>query len=262
MIAWPTRTGRPSPIFLLAAGMGVLFMGLGFAVVGLTPSHLVETLPKIVSLERQVLVTPDGPALPGLAFKLVETMAMAFVASFFAILISVPCAFLASRRTSPFLPLGGLLKAMLSIVRTVPDLVWAIAFVSAFGLGPVPGVAALTVTTSAFLVKFHYESLEVAPMEPEYGVAAHGARWLACRLYGVVPSALPDWVSQWVYSVDSNLRSATVLGFVGAGGIGFDLSESIRLQQYNRMAPIIFGIFILVSGLDAISDYLRRRMHS
>jgi phosphonate transport system permease protein len=195
-----------------------------------------------------------------LFWLILDTLGMAILASVLAIVISVPLAFLSARKTTPWLGIAFAVRAILAFLRAIPDLVWALAFVSATGLGPIPGVSALTVTTIAFLAKFHYESIDVVSQGPIDGIAAAGGGWLAQRFYGVLPQATPDFVGQWVYSVDSNVRSATILGYVGAGGIGFDFSNAIRVLDYGRIVMITLSIFIVVTIFDRLSDLLRRRI--
>ena len=262
MIVFPTRTGKLGWIWIVGGFCLLAAFGIASVSIHLTPASFAGAGSKISRWFAQAFAKVDVAAIPTLGLHLLETLAMAIVASVLAAPISVPFAFVASKRTDPWPPLGALLSGVFAILRTIPDLVYAIAFVSAFGLGPVAGVAAMTITTVAFLVKFHYESLDVAPRAPEMGVEAHGGGWWAVRLYGVVPSAKPHWVSQWVYSVDSNVRSASILGFVGAGGIGFEFADSVRLLRYDRLLPILFGIFLIVAMLDAVSEWIRWRTES
>ncbi len=227
---------------------------------GLTPSNFAGTGARMSDLLKSLWVKPDWSYVPHLSVLLLDTLAMAILGSVLAIVISVPLAFLASRKTTPWFGIAVVVRVILALARAIPDLVWALAFVAATGLGPIPGIAALTITTVAFLAKFHYESFEVVDQRPIDGIAAHGGGWLAQRFYGVLPQATPDLVGQWAYSVDSNMRSATILGYVGAGGIGFDFSNSIRLLQYDRIGLIVFSIFLVSTTFDRLSSVLRRRM--
>jgi phosphonate transport system permease protein len=95
---------------------------------------------------------------------------------------------------------------------------------------------------------------------PVEGVAAHGAGWLAQRIYGVMPQATPDLIGQWAYSVDSNVRSATILGYVAAGGIGYDWTNAIRVMDYDRILMITLAVYLVVAAFDRLSDQLRRRI--
>lgn len=260
MIAFPTASGKLGGRFVSTALVMVVLCVASAYAIKLVPSQFEGFGQKFAHWIHAAFTSIDFAALPNLTLRLLETFGMAFVASVVAAVLSVPIAFLASSRTTPWQPLAFTIRAIFAVLRTIPDLVFAIAFVSAFGLGPTAGVFALTITTMAFLVKFHYESLDVAPVGPEMGVAAHGAGWLATRLFGIVPSALPQWVSQWVYSIDSNVRSASILGFVGAGGIGFDFADSVRLLRYDRLIPIVIGIFLLVAILDVSSEVIRERL--
>lgn len=257
---WPTPNGSLGRSTLLTFGSIVIFLALSCFLIGLTPTVLLAGLTKSGTLLSRIFVAPDVSFFPELARAMLETVAMALLGSLVAIPISAFLAYFASRRTAPFQPLATLIRAIVAVARALPDLIWAIAFVSVFGLGATAGVATLCITTLAFLTKFNYESLDVVPVEPEYGVAAHGGSKLAVRLYGILPSALADWISQWIYSFDSNVRSASILGYVGAGGIGFAFTDSIRLSRYDRLGPIILSIFAVLWSLDRFGDWQRRRL--
>lgn len=257
---WPTRTGHLPVCFWVVLILGFALIGSTAGWVGMTPEHFSNSGPRAAEILKGFATKPDMSYLGTLCSQMLETLAMSVIASVLAIVIAIPLAFLAARVTTPLWGLALVIRFSMALFRAIPDLVWALAFVTAVGLGPIPGVAALTITTLAFLCKFHYESLDVTSKGPVEGLAAHGAGWLSQRVFGVLPQAAPDWVGQWIYSVDSNLRSATILGYVGAGGIGFDFANSIRILQYDRIPMIVVAIFVLVSALDRVSDRIRRRL--
>jgi phosphonate transport system permease protein len=119
---------------------------------------------------------------------------------------------------------------------------------------------ALALVTVGFMGKFFAEAIEVVDHKPVEGVAAHGAGWLQVRLFAMLPQALPDFIGTVMYILDHNLRAATILGLVGAGGIGYDLVMSMRLFQYDRLMLIALAIYLVVTLLDRLSDQLRSRI--
>jgi len=258
--AWPTLNGQVSRSWL-AMGIGAfVVLGGTAATAGMEPGRFRDAGPHLADLVGHLLTPPDWQFLGPLGAGLVETVGMAILASCVAIVVAMPLAILMARNTTPWLFIAYPLRVFTAVLRAIPDLLWALAFVAAVGLGPVPGIAALIVTTVAYLAKFHQESLDVVASGPIEGIASVGANGLARRWYGVLPQAVPDLVGQWVYSLDSNVRAATILGIVGAGGVGFDLSNAVKLQQYNRLGPLILSFYIIVTTLDRVSDRLRRRV--
>jgi phosphonate transport system permease protein len=145
-------------------------------------------------------------------------------------------------------------------MRALPDLVWALVFVSAVGLGPLPGVMALAFVTVGFMGKFFAENIEVVNQDPVEGVAAHGANWLQLSTFAHLPQAVPDFIGSTLYILDHNLRASAILGLVGAGGIGYDLVMAMRLFDYDRLLPIALAIYLVVTLLDRMSDQIRSRV--
>jgi phosphonate transport system permease protein len=145
-------------------------------------------------------------------------------------------------------------------MRALPELVWALVFVSAVGLGPLPGVMALAFVTVGFMGKFFAESIEVVNDRPVEGVSAHGANWFQVRTFAHLPQAMPDFIGTTLYILDHNLRAAAILGLVGAGGIGYDMVMAMRLFDYDRLLLIAASIYLVVTMLDRLSDRFRMRV--
>lgn len=254
---WPTPSGLP-PFHFLAGFAGVgLAMALTASLVEVDLARLIGSVGKMAGFSAQLLVIPDWAYLPQLGVKILETIEMTFLATFIATVISFPLALLAARNASPHPLAYRFSRDILALMRALPELVWALVFVSAVGLGPLPGIMALAFVTVGFMGKFFAESIEVVDIRPVEGVAAHGAGWLQVRTFAMLPQALPDFVGTVLYILDHNLRAATILGLVGAGGIGYDLVMSMRLFQYDRLLPIALSIYLIVMSLDRISNRLR-----
>jgi phosphonate transport system permease protein len=206
-----------------------------------------------------------------LARPLAETVAIAFLGLSLALLISAPLAYAAVAPTA--LPTAGLrpsaprrgawlmARLLLNLMRSVPELVWALVFVRAFGLGPLAGVLAIGVGYAGVLGKVFAEIFESAPRAPAAALAGAGAPPLRAFAFGVLPSSLPLLASYTLYRFDCALRASAVLGLVGAGGIGVQLELSLKMFAYDEVAAIVIALFGLVAGVDLLSQGVRRRIH-
>jgi phosphonate transport system permease protein len=257
---WPTRSGWP-PAGALAAGAAILaLLAVAAPAAEIDPVRVIDSLGAMADFAGHLLVAPDWSYLPDLATKMLETLAMAFLATVIAAVLSLPLGILAARNATPHVAISHLTRQLLSVMRALPELMWALVFVSAVGLGPLPGVMALAFVATGFLGKFFAETIEAVDTGPVEGVAAHGAGWLQVRRYAILPQVAPDFIGIVLYILDHNLRAATVLGLVGAGGIGYDMVMSMRLFQYDRIGLIALAIYVAVTVLDRASDQLRRRV--
>lgn len=257
---WPTPNGRP-PLALIGGIVAVF--ALLMATSGLVEFSLVRLYNsggRIGDFLGRLATTPDWVYFPQMMAALWETIAMALVGNFAALILSVPLGVLAARNASPHPVIYRITRDLLSLMRALPELVWALLFVSAVGLGPFPGVLALAFVTVGFMGKFFAEHIEVVGEKAIEGIRATGAGRFQMIRYAMIPQALPDFVGTLMYIVDHNIRAATVLGIVGAGGIGYDLIMSLRLYQYDRLIMIITAIFILVALLDLLSGYIRGKI--
>ena len=149
---------------------------------------------------------------------------------------------------------------MLEFCRTVPDIVFALIFVFAFGLGALPGVLAITLHTTGTLGKLFAEVIENIDMKPVEGVSATGGSWFAQVRFGVLPQVLSNIASYTLLRFEINVRGATVIGFVGAGGIGTELITAIRKFYYSDVSAILLMLLVCVMLIDAGSERLRHRL--
>lgn len=257
---WPTPSGR-LPLPLVGSVLALLLtLWLTAPIVEVDFVRLITSGGKMLAFAGQMFVAPDWAYVPQLLAKMLETMEMTVLATAIAIVISLPLGMLAARNATPHIVVYRLTRDLLSLMRALPELVWALVFVSAVGLGPLPGVMALAFVTVGFMGKFFAESIEVVDHKAVEGVRAHGAGWMQVRMFAMVPQALPDFVGTVMYILDHNLRAAAILGLVGAGGIGYDLVMSMRLFQYERLLLIALAIYLVVTALDRASDSFRRRI--
>jgi phosphonate transport system permease protein len=257
---WPTPNGL-LPLPLVGGVLALLLtLGLTAPIVEVDFVRLFTSGSKMLDFAGQMFVAPDWAYVPQLLAKMLETMEMTVLATAIALVISLPLGMLAARNATPHILVYRLTRDLLSLMRALPELVWALVFVSAVGLGPLPGVMALAFVTVGFMGKFFAESIEVVDHKAVEGVRAHGAGWMQVRLFAMLPQALPDFVGTVMYILDHNLRAAAILGLVGAGGIGYDLVMSMRLFQYERLLLIALSIYLVVTALDRASDSFRRRI--
>ncbi len=207
----------------------------------------------------------------------VETFAISFVGSLLAVVIALPLSALTTRSLLyrgilyEGRPLGPVskgirvgiyvgAKAILNVLRTIPEIVWALIFVLLVGLGPFPGVLALGVHTGGVLGKLFGEVLEDVNPRPLEALQSAGAGRLAILLYGVLPQAAPQCLSYVLYRWEVNIRAAAILGFVGAGGLGQRIYVAISLFLESQLSTLILAIYVMVTLVDVLSAYLRRRL--
>jgi phosphonate transport system permease protein len=189
-----------------------------------------------------------------------ETVLIAYVSTLSGVAIAFCACFLAARNLVQSALLRVTVRRVLELLRTVPDLVFAMLFVVAFGLGPLPGVLALTLHSAGTLGKLFTEVVESADMNPVEGVSASGGSWLARIRFGVLPQVLSNFTSYTLLRLEINVRGAAVIGFVGAGGIGEDLLIAIRKFYYQDVSAMLVLIIVCVMWLDLVSERLRHRL--
>lgn len=191
--------------------------------------------------------------------ELIVTVQIALWGTALAILCSVPLGLMASANLAPWW-LHQPVRRVLDAFRSINELVFALLFVVAVGLGPFAGVLALWVHTTGVLSKLFSEAVEAIDPQPVEGIRAAGAHPLLEIVYGVIPQVLPLWISYALYRFESNVRSASVVGMVGAGGIGMVLWEVIRSFEYAQTAAVLLMLVVTVSVIDLISAQLRKRL--
>ncbi|MCA0317761.1 MAG: phosphonate ABC transporter, permease protein PhnE [Proteobacteria bacterium] len=191
-----------------------------------------------------------------------ETLLIAYVGTLLGGIGAFAFCFLSARNLAPTRWAGIAAKRYLEFCRTVPEIVFALIFVVAFGLGPVPGVLAIAIHTFGALGKQFAEVAENIDMKPVDGLTATGATWVETMRFAVVPQVLSNFVSYALLRFEINVRGAAVMGFVGAGGIGQDLVEAIRKFYYADVSAILVLIILTVMAIDLGTERLRHRFLS
>ena len=189
-----------------------------------------------------------------------QTILIAYVATASGVALGVAGGVLSSANLVGSGPARFLVRRALEVMRTVPDIVFALVFVVAFGLGPLPGVLAITLHTGGTLGKLFAEVVENIDMKPLEGIVATGGSWLSQVRFGVLPQVLSNFASYTLLRFEINVRGAAVIGFVGAGGIGQDLLVAIRKFYYGDVSAMLLMIFVCVMAIDLVSERLRHRL--
>ena len=194
--------------------------------------------------------------------SLMETVAMAFLGTVMASVVALPLGFLGARNVIPSRVFRFFTRRVFDVFRGLDQLIWALAFVRAMGLGPIAGILAIFVSDTGVLAKLYSEAVENAERGPIDGIRATGAAEVVTLRLGVLPQVMPVMLSQALYQLEFNSREATILGLVGAGGIGLRLSERIQINAWDQVAYIIVLILIAVAAIDFVSKWLRGRLIS
>jgi phosphonate transport system permease protein len=189
--------------------------------------------------------------------EMIVTIEIAVWGTALAVLFAIPFALLCSENIVPWW-VHQPCRRLMDICRAINELVFAMLFVTAVGLGPFAGVLALFVHTTGILAKLFAEAVEAIDPQPIEGIRATGASALEEIVYGVIPQVMPLWISYALYRFESNVRSASVVGLVGAGGIGLDIWEIVRSFQFAQTCAVMIMIFATVIAIDLISGRLRR----
>lgn len=260
--AWtgPLPEGRRS-WFNLLVGLCVVAWALQWSAEGaqLSWSELAGGLPQILDFLGRTL-PPDTRILGRLVAPALETVQIAVWGTLLAVLPAIPLSFLAARNLQSNRWVYQSTRQALNVVRSINELILALVFVSAVGLGPFPGVLALALHGAGMLGKFFADAIEEIDQGPLEALRATGARPLQVIVFGVLPQVVTAWIAVVLYRFEVNLRSATVLGMVGAGGLGFELVSSLKLFRYPETATCIIVITVMVIVADTLSSQLRHRI--
>lgn len=196
---------------------------------------------------------------PVVVTAVVETIQMAIIGTVAAVIMSIPLSLLAARNVSPHPAIYQTVRLILNFLRSIPELVYALLFVAAVGLGPFTGVLALAFSSVGSLTRLYAEAIEQIDPQQVNALRATGANGLQTFIYAVVPQALPLLISYSIVYFESNVRHATILGYVGAGGVGYKLFEYMGTSAYRKLLGTAIVLVIAVTIIDRFSNYLRQR---
>jgi phosphonate transport system permease protein len=262
---------RPSEVTaILAAGRRDRFRHGLYVVLGLAGVGIVFYLADVLNLMRyrdayRTITTLIGDALPpdfsrwrSWGKPLVETLAMSAAGTAIACVLALPLSTVAARNTGTRW-LSRVIRMLLNTARSIPDVVWGIACVAAVGFGPLPGALALACHSTGVLGEFYAEILEHVDPAPGDALRSQGVSWLGVLRFALLPQVLPRFVDVSLYRWEHNVRSAIVLGVIGAGGIGLQIVTAFNLFEYREASALILVLLGLVTVINATAGRIRAR---
>lgn len=248
---------RKRGVVLVAIGVGVL---AAVWVTGLMDvQRFSDAWPAISQLSREMF-PPDFSRYQRWLRPLLDTLAMSLAGTALAVTFSLPLALLAAGNTTPDGVVYQSARFLLNVLRSIPELIMGILFVAMVGFGALPGVLALGIHSIGMVGKFFAESIEHVDDKPIEAARAAGATSFQVIWHAVLPQVLPQLADTTIYRWEYNFRASTVLGAVGAGGIGFELIAALRVLEYAQVSAILFCILACVTVVDAIGGALRRSL--
>jgi phosphonate transport system permease protein len=255
--AWGRALTNAAYCVLALLGLAIVLQAL--IVVEARPQDLITGIHGMADIIWRAM-PPDFSKLRSAAWPTLQTVDIALFGTLVGIIIAVPLALLAAANMTPSRFAYYAARAIIGFTRAVPDLVWALLFVTAVGLGPFPGGLALGVHSVGMLGRLFAETIEQMDMAPIHALELTGARRIQVFSHGIIPTLLPSLLGISLYRLDENIRSSLVLGFVGAGGIGFQLLTAMNLFQYQEVSLLLIIIFVIVLGAERASAALRERL--
>jgi phosphonate transport system permease protein len=232
----------------------------GLAVTGFFDAdRFIEGAPALAQLASE-MVPPDFSRWRAWLRPLFDTLAMSVAGTALTVVLSLPLSLLAAPNTSPHPAIYRFCRLVLSFFRSVPELILGIIFVAAVGFGALPGVLALGLHSAGMVGKFYAEAIEHVDPRPLEAARAAGAHPFQVVTHAVLPQVLPQLADITIYRWEYHFRASTVLGIVGAGGIGFELMAALRLIRYDQVAAILLTILACVVVVDTLGAMLRRRL--
>ena len=253
------RRGKRLGSALIWAAAAVAVLWFTGTQIGMSPIALVKGIPFMADFLSRMF-PPDLLHLRLLGGATLETIQIAVWGTLIAILLSIPLSLLGAGNTTPHPIVFHATRMSLNALRAINELVFALIFVSAVGLGPFSGVLAIALHATGMLAKFCAEEIEGVDRGPIEAMQATGAGRMQVILFGIVPQVIPAFISYSIYRFDVSIRAATILGLVGAGGLGFSLIKTMKLFKYHETATCILVIFVIVFVSDWVCARIRARI--
>jgi phosphonate transport system permease protein len=254
----PNWRARAVVVAVIAAMTALYFAA--FAYFSVPWGRIVPGFMQLVWFVREMLPPDPGGHLVTYLNALGETLAIALLGTLLGAILALPLGVLAARNVIPVALFRLPIKRFFDAVRGIDTLIWALIWINVVGLGPFAGVLAIATSDFGALGKLFAEIIESADAKQQEGVRAAGGRRLAEVRFGLLPQVMPVIAGQILYFIESNTRSATIIGVVGAGGIGLHLSEQIRVLEWKQVSFLILMILVSVAAIDFISGKLRAAM--
>lgn len=206
------------------------------------------------------LTQPDYTFIPQTMPALIETVQMAVIGTAVSVVLALPISFLASRVTNPNAPFLAAVRFVMNVVRSIPDLLYAAVFVTVVGTGAISGILALVLFDLGIMVKLISEALDGLDRGGQEAALASGATWLKADRVAMLPEVAPHYISQTIYVFELNIRASTVIGLVGAGGLGMLIDQVRTFYQYHYLSTIILEILVIILVLEMLSSASRKRL--
>ncbi len=253
-VNWRARAGT-----IVIIGGALLVYAWGLTELEFSPSAIWYGLWRLGDIAMMMLPPSPGSWDRFLLYlnSLGETLSIALLGTLTAAILAIPFGFLAARNVVANRLLHMLTRRSLDTIRSIDTLIWALIWINVVGLGPFAGTLAIASADLASFAKLMSEAIEAADHRPTEGVSASGGGHLTAIRFGIVPQVLPILAGQVLYFFESNTRSATIIGVVGAGGIGLHLSEAIRVLEWQQTSFLILMVLVTVAAIDAVSQRLR-----
>jgi phosphonate transport system permease protein len=257
---YPEVFNRPASSRLALPLMIVLALAIfiyGLVDLDFSPARLMAGLSQLGWITLLMLPPDPGSSLPAYLAALGETLSIALLGTTIAAIAALPVSLLAARNIVPSAIFRFPVRRFLDTIRGVDTLIWALVWINVVGLGPFAGVLAIAVADFGAFGKLFSEAIEAADRKEVEGIRAAGGSKLHEIRFGLMPQVLPVIAGQVLYFIESNTRSATIIGIVGAGGIGLQLAEQIRVLEWQKVSFLILMILVAVAAIDWISNKLR-----
>jgi phosphonate transport system permease protein len=250
----PASARLAMPAMMLAVFAIFVF---GLVDLGFSPAKLVSGLSQLGWITVMMIPPDPGSSLPAYLAALGETLSIALLGTTLAAVAALPVSLLAARNIIPSNLIRFPVRRFLDSIRGVDTLIWALVWINVVGLGPFAGVLAIALSDFGAFGKLFSEAIEAADKKQVEGIRASGGNALHEIRFGLMPQVLPVIAGQVLYFIESNTRSATIIGIVGAGGIGLQLAEQIRVLEWQKVSFLILMILVAVAAIDWISGKLR-----
>lgn len=243
----------------IVAGLAVVFVQ-AYIVVEAKPQDFFTSFHNIVDIIVRGM-PPEPGILRNALWGALVTFDVAILGTIASLIVSLPLALLAAENTRPNKLSYLVARGFIGLARTIPDVVWALIFVTAVGLGPFAATIGLAVHSVGVLARLYAEAIEDVAMGPVHALTVMGANRVQVATQAVIPTVLPSLIGLTLYRLDTNVRASLVLGFVGGGGLGLQIESALNLFQYRQLTMLLLVMGGLIIGVEALSVHLRRRIH-
>jgi phosphonate transport system permease protein len=254
-LSWKDRWKRAGAALFFAGVVAFCFWKMDFGL-----SRVLQGLGKMGWMFHLLFPPAHHGWLDVYLYSMLETLAMAFLGTLFAFLAAVPLGFMGAKNVLPNFAAHFMVRRFFDFIRGIDALILALIFINVVGLGPFAGVLAIAVSDMGVLAKLFAEAIENVEKDQVEGVRAAGAKPVQVMRFGILPQVFPVMLSNALYYFESNTRSATILGVVGAGGIGTQLADRIRINNWDEVCFIVLMILVTVTLIDTLSKEIRWRI--